>query len=336
MKYPKPLRKGNTIGICAPSAGVPERLWPRLDKARANLQAMGYLTVETPSVRNVNKLVCADAATRAAEFMSLYENPEVTAILPPWGGEFLMDMLPLLDFKRLSLLPAKWVCGYSDITTLLFALTLRCDMATLHGSNLVNMGYHTVHPSDLTALTCMEQRYVLQRSAGVRGSFASFDDLSAPPYEPLVVSPWKSLRGDRHGFCGRVLGGCMDVLCKLIGTPYAPVDEFLTMYQSDGFIWALESCEMRAPDIYRTLWQMRACGWFEHCHGIIIGRPDGYADMRGFTLEDALTQSFSGLDFPILYDADIGHIPPQMQWVNGTLATVVYEEGRATVAQTYI
>ncbi|NLO47873.1 MAG: hypothetical protein GX111_06085 [Clostridiales bacterium] len=32
--------------------------------------------------------------------MSLYENPDVTAILPPWGDEFLMDMLPLLDFEK--------------------------------------------------------------------------------------------------------------------------------------------------------------------------------------------------------------------------------------------
>jgi len=84
MKYPRLLRKGDTIGICAPSSGASEEmLSKRLDNAIKNIKALGYNVIETASVRNNIKCVSADSATRAAEFMSLYENYEVVAIIPP-------------------------------------------------------------------------------------------------------------------------------------------------------------------------------------------------------------------------------------------------------------
>ncbi len=90
---------------------------------------------------------------------------------------------------------------------------------------------------------------------------------------------------------------------------------------------------MAAPDIYRTLWQMRESGWFKYCNGIIIGRPDGYKDKRDFALTDALRQGIGELDVLILYDADIGHIPPQMQIINGALGEVKYLNGKVTFRQ---
>jgi muramoyltetrapeptide carboxypeptidase LdcA involved in peptidoglycan recycling len=135
-----------------------------LDNAIRNIKSLRYNVIETPSVRKNEKHVSADSATRAAEFMLLYENPEVAAILPPWGGEFLMDMLPNLDFEKIAALPAKWVCGYSDITTLTFPLTIMCDIATVHGSNLMNLGFARIHPADLRAFDVMSNIITEQKS----------------------------------------------------------------------------------------------------------------------------------------------------------------------------
>lgn len=128
----------------------------------------------------------------------------------------------------------------------------------------------------------------------------------------------------------------MDTLCKLLGTRFATVESFLNKYKQHGFIWTLESCEMAAPDIYRTLWQMRECGWFKYCNGIIIGRPDGYKDKRDFTLIDALNQGIGDLGVPVIYDADIGHIPPQIQIINGAIGKVEYADGKATIRQSHL
>lgn len=336
MRYPKPLHTGDTIGICAPSSGVTADLYPRLDRAIANLRALGYEVRETPSVRKQEGYVSGDAQTRAREFMALYEDPEVALILPPWGGEFLMDMLPLLDFDRLTSLPPKWISGYSDLTTLTFALTLRCDMATVHGANLMNMGYKRIHPSDMALLEAISRDHITQHSANQFGSFDHFMDLDAEPYLPMQESVWRSLSSETAvSFSGRVIGGCMDTICKLIGTPYAPIAPFIEKYGRNGILWALESCEMNPPEIYRALWQMRQCGWFDGCAGVLLGRPDGCTVSRNYSATDAYRQAFEGLSFPILYDADIGHIPPQMQLINGAVAEVSFEDSKATVTQTY-
>ena len=136
MRYPKLLEKGDTIGVCAPSSGVAPYLHKVLDHAIENVTALGYKVEVTQSVRHDEKLVSADAKTRAKEFMELYTNEKVKAIIPPYGGEFLLDMLPHLDFSLLSKIEPKWVCGYSDITTLLVPLTLQCDMATFMAPTL--------------------------------------------------------------------------------------------------------------------------------------------------------------------------------------------------------
>lgn len=333
MKYPQLLKAGDTIGVCAPSAGISENLYARLDKAHENVQALNYKTVETTSVRRRIKCVSADAQTRAVELMSLYENPNVAAIIPPWGGEFLMDMLPYLDFSLLSELPPKWVCGYSDISTLTFTLTINCDIATIHGSNFMNMGYASIHKFDLTAFGAMSNLKLTQYSSEYWGDFNKWD-ISNEVYNLDKKTEWKSLHGEHSlRFEGRMIGGCMDVLCKLIGTQYAPVPTFLEKYKDDGFIWSLESCEMNASDIYRTLWQMCECKWFKYCKGVLYGRVAGYSDTYGFTLTDALESVFGSLNIPVIYDVDIGHVPPQIQIINGAYGKVEFMDRSATVRQ---
>jgi len=338
MRYPKLLTKGDTIGICAPSSGAPgEVLSVRFDNAIRNIRTLGYDVIETASARSSVKLVSESSEVRAAEFMSLYNNPAVAAIIPPWGGEFLMDMLPHLDFDRLSTLQPKWISGYSDVTTLTFPLTLCCDIATIHGSNLLNMGYSRIHDTDLRVFEAMSNTQTEQKSWETWGGWTSWEDFSGEAYNLDKLSTWKSLQGDTHvSFEGMMIGGCMDTLCKLLGTRFAPVEAFLNKYSQHGFIWTLESCEMDTPDIYRTFWQMRECGWFKYCNGVVIGRPDGCKDKRDFTFIDALEQGLGKLNVPVIYDADIGHIPPQLQIVNGAIGKVEFINGTATIWQHFL
>jgi muramoyltetrapeptide carboxypeptidase LdcA involved in peptidoglycan recycling len=39
------------------------------------------------------------------------------------------------------------------------------------------------------------------------------------------------------------------------------------------------------------------------------------------------------LNIPIIYDVDIGHIPPQIQIVNGALGKVEFADGKAVIMQ---
>ncbi|MEC9489254.1 MAG: LD-carboxypeptidase, partial [Halanaerobium sp.] len=138
--YPRPLKRGDTIGICAPSSGVSGPYSARLENAKKQLSDLGYNLTETASVQSQTKLTSAPPDARAKEFIELYFDEKVTAIIPPWGGEFCMDMLPYLPFQEMKGTEPKWVMGFSDTSTLLFAITLNLNMATAHGPNLLDYG----------------------------------------------------------------------------------------------------------------------------------------------------------------------------------------------------
>jgi muramoyltetrapeptide carboxypeptidase LdcA involved in peptidoglycan recycling len=129
------------------------------------------------------------------------------------------------------------------------------------------------------------------------------------------------------------MGGNLDVICKLIGTPFESVKEFVHQYSGDGIIWYFESCEMNTADIYTTLWQMKMSGWFKHSSGFLIGRPEGCEDVGDFTFADSLSYPLADLNVPVIYDCDIGHLPPQITLINGALASVAFKNGRCSIVQ---
>ena len=78
MNYPENLKKGDTIGICAPSGGISKQeKIQELEKAIQQLEEMGYKIIETESVRKEEKGRSNTAEQRAKEFMELLENEEV-------------------------------------------------------------------------------------------------------------------------------------------------------------------------------------------------------------------------------------------------------------------
>ena len=74
MRYPENLKKVDTIGICAPSAGIvePEKI-EKLNNAIKNLENLGYKVIETESVRKDENGRSAPAKQRAKEFMELWK-----------------------------------------------------------------------------------------------------------------------------------------------------------------------------------------------------------------------------------------------------------------------
>lgn len=326
MRYPEELKKGDTIGVTAPSLGVVGPLVKMLDDGISNLVKLGFKCIETASVRSIHKGTSTTAEKRAEEFMNLYLNDEVKAIIPARGGELLMDMLPYLDYEKIRNSTAKWILGFSDISTLLFTLTLKCDLAGAHGPIMIHFGDDPMDESSANALKVLQSGDYIEQS-----SIGCYD-------EEFEGEPeWILLREkDQCEFSGRLIGGGLDTIRSLIGTPYAPVKEFIEKYEEDGFIWYFESCAMKADDIYKTLWQMKMNGWFKNCKGVLYGRPDGYLDFHDFNLIDALSFTFSDLNVPILYNIDLGHIPPQLTFINGAFATVEFKDSKGKIIQRLI
>lgn len=126
-------------------------------------------------------------------------------------------------------------------------------------------------------------------------------------------------------FTGRLLGGCMDCLVNFLGTKYDKVTEFTEKYREDGIIWFLEACDLNLMGIRRAMWQMEHAGWFKYCKGFLIGRPRLGMGVEEFGIDSyqAVCEMLYHYQVPVLMDLDIGHLPPSMPLICGSMANVV-------------
>jgi len=83
----------------------------------------------------------APAKERATELTAMLTDPTIRAVIPPWGGELAIDLLPHLDWARIGAADPTWFVGFSDISTLIMPMTVRTGIATIHGNNLMDTPY---------------------------------------------------------------------------------------------------------------------------------------------------------------------------------------------------
>jgi muramoyltetrapeptide carboxypeptidase LdcA involved in peptidoglycan recycling len=344
IRYPAPLKPGSTIAVTAPSSGVLPACHKRLDIAIAHLRSQGFHVLEGDCLRSDHKHVSGPKEKRLADFMRFWNDPSVDLIFPPWGGEIAHDLLPLLDFESLKKTPT-WIQGFSDTSTYMLPITLRTDIATSHGCNLID--FVPSQTDDLTrgALNILRlsqgQSYRQNASQQWQQKWSDFQANPDAAYNLTEPTKWKILGHGKAGpvtFHGRLIGGCLDTLCFLVGTHFGDVPSFIRRYRGDGVIVYLENCEQNPASVHRHLSNMKMAGWFDGINGLMLGRSAGPnpVEVEKLQYEEALEDVLADLNLPVVYDCDIGHAVPQMTLVNGGMAEVHVEGGSAWVEQRFI
>ncbi|MBR3881704.1 MAG: LD-carboxypeptidase [Clostridia bacterium] len=337
MNYPESLKKGDLIGICAPSAGIvkPEKI-EKLEIAIKALEEMGYRVIETKSVRCEENGRSASAKVRAEEFMSLLLNEEVKMIIFATGGDFLCEMLDYLDFDLIKTLKPKWMQGYSDITGISYLFNSIFDIPTLYAQTIKDYAMLPLHQSLIDALKIASGEEVVQYSFDKYEKEWADSENPRDGYNATEPVEWKNILGpEKIEMQGRTIGGCLDCIKSYIGTKYDKVTEYIKRHSEDGIIWFLEAFEMNTAELQRTLWQMKSAGYFENCNGIIFGRPLFIREDYETSFNDAVKKSLEELNIPVICDADIGHVSPQMSIVNGAVLKITSENGKGRV-DTYL
>ena len=131
---------------------------------------------------------------------------------------------------------------------------------------------------------------------------------------------------------GRLIGGCVETLGNLAGTPFGMTSE-LTRSTGDPLIVYVEAANADAYEVCRTLHGMRLAGFFDSAAAVLVGRtsaPD-CADMNQY---DAVIDALGGLGVPIIADVECGHVAPFMPLVNGAMAEVIATETQSQIRQT--
>lgn len=337
IKYPNPVKENDTIGITAISMPGNEL---KVTAAENNLKKLGFDIKETKNVRTKYKLVSSTGKERTKQFIELWKDEKVSHIIAARGGEFSMEMLPYLhEYKEeLIILSPKWMQGYSDTSFINFYLTTNYNIATVHAQNLGDYAMRDMHKALVDTLNIVklnETEEYIQESFDKYAGIEDTDDVGAS-YNLVHESKYKSLNGEENvQFEGRLIGGCIDVIKTIIGTTYDNVNNFCKQFD-EGMIWYLENCEMSVMDLYRALWQMREAGWFKNVKGFLIGRTMKSETVDEYTYLDAIQDSIGILNVPIIYDVDIGHVPPQITCINGAYGMFEYKNGTGILKQKYI
>lgn len=348
LKFPRPLVAGDVVGVTSPSSGVRDGLAGQLEAAVNVVESRG-LNVRLGKCMSGDGVTSAPLQQRVDEFMDMLLDPDVRAIVPPWGGETAIDMVDQLDYDAISSAEPTWVVGYSDIATLITPLTLQTGIATVHGNNLMDTPYQ---PADgmlswLDLVMQPQPHEVVQTSTG-RYRTSGFDDFGVPASEVCTQftldaqQPWQVLTSrdqqrlasqGQVAYRGRLIGGCIETLVNLAGTKYLDVDAWRERFvPGEPLIVYVEAAEHDAGTICRNLHGMRLSGFFDHATCILVGRTRA-ASLGDFSQKDAVVDALGMLDVPIIADVDCGHCVPYLPLVNGALAEVSFDGHVGTVTQ---
>jgi muramoyltetrapeptide carboxypeptidase len=287
---PPRLEPGAAVAVVAPAGPVP----PAPFEAGARILGSRYRLVHSPRIFERTGFLAGEDAARAAELQQALDDPNVRAVFVARGGWGILRLLPPLDASGFVRAP-KPIVGFSDVTAL-HAWTARARIVTLHAPVVTQLS--SLPDEDVDAL------------------FAALESPEPPP--PMVglrtIAPGRA--------SGRLLGGNLEVLTRLLGTPFA--------LPLDGAVLLLEEVGERPYRIDRALTQLRLLADFAGLRGVVVGdlmrcdEPDG----SGPTAAEVVAERLGGLGIPVVAGAPVGHDRRNRALPLGVRVTVDADAGR--------
>lgn len=227
---PKPLKRGDCIGIIAPAGQIFET--DCLEQGIAILKEMGF-EVKIPRQLWPGTGYLADTdGNRALEFHKMWADDEVSALLALRGGFGCLRLLPFLDIDVLKK-HQKMLIGFSDLTILHTVLQQSLDLVSFHGPMLTTL------------------------SSCTRESLEHFHACLTGNWNKKIHS--QSIEVLRGGgpVTGRLIGGNLSSLMSILSTPSQPdfSDTILfledvgePLYRLDRMFSQLSQCKLlQAP-----------------------------------------------------------------------------------------
>jgi muramoyltetrapeptide carboxypeptidase len=289
---PKALKKGSKVAITAPAGAVWEA--KQINVFCDILKNFGFEIVLGNTLNLKYGYFAGTDEQRANELNSFFKDKSIDAIFCMKGGWGCARILDLINFDNIKQNP-KILIGFSDITSLLIAVTHKTGLVTFHGP-VGNSGWNEF-TSNVFKNICVDGQAIIY------------------PENPLSESKITIIN---HGeAAGELLGGNLTVLTSMIGSNYLP--------DFKNKILFLEEAKEEPYSIDRMLTQLKLAGVFDKVNAILFGKcnkciaeePD-----KAFTTEQVFEQHFSNLKIPVLTNLMIGHIENKLTLPIGALATI--------------
>ncbi|MFC3210487.1 S66 peptidase family protein [Planomicrobium okeanokoites] len=298
---PKRLKKGDTVGIVAPSS--PPDL-ENLKQALPFLEEMGLKVKMGKSVEAKQGYLAGTDEERLADLHAMFEDPEIAGIICAGGGFGAARITDQIDFAMIKENP-KVFWGYSDITFLHTAIGQYAELVTFHGPMLASdVGKEEFH----------------ERSGRMFGQlFAPFE----LHYDEGISTLTPVSRGVAQG---ELVGGNLGLLRSSIGTKFE--------IDTKDKILLIEDIEKQPYEIDGMLNQLRMARKFEGLAGVVIGdfkncEPED--PEKSLNLDQVFDHYFKDLGIPVVKGFKIGHCEPHFSVPLGVMARLDATEMTLTV-----
>lgn len=273
-------------GLIAPASSITPAEHIKCVKA---LEKLGFAVTEGESLKqdeNKYGYLAGEARRRAKDVNDMFADPQVEAIFCTRGGYGSMELLEYLDYELIAANPKVFV-GYSDITSLHTAFAKYCGFVIFHGPmvkpNFLPMlgdGSEIGNGEKMEPGKEEELKYMLESLYTAWNFWEKNRDATSygigerhekqrrkgmtfqnPPGEEIKLLN----KGRNKAGCveGRLFGGNLSVLAKLLGTAFSPV--------GNGEILFLEDIGESVSRIHMCLEQMKLAGMFQGVRGILLG-----------------------------------------------------------------
>ncbi len=302
----KRLKKGDTIGIFSPSAGITANAPKRHQRSIEFLEDQGFKVLKGSLTGKKDFYRSGSIEQRVDELNALIRNPEVRCIMSTIGGMNSNSLLPYIDYEAFKRDP-KIIVGYSDVTAILLAIYAQTGLTTFYGpASVVSFGELSPYV-DMTfeyfqSLLITEEDYPLTLETPAFWTDERIDwetqDRPKEAYENKVLCIHK---GQVEG---RLIGGNLNTFTGFWGSAYMPEIK-------KGDILFIEDSLKDIATIERSFSLLKVNGVFDRVAGIILGKHELFNDSAtGRKPYEVLLEVLNGQVIPMIADFDCSHTHP--------------------------
>lgn len=319
---PQKLQKGDKIMVIAPSCGLKMISQDCRQTAIKRFNDMG-LTVEfAPNTNDENWNIQSTGSVeqRVADIMTAFKDKSVKAIFTVIGGFNSNQILAHLDYDIIRENP-KFICGFSDITAVLEAITARTGLQTYYGPHFSSLG---MKKGCEYTLDYLQKMLLADAPVEVKPSAEWSDDKWFIDQENREFIKNEGYWNIHNGSAkGTIVGGNLCTFNLLLGTPYYP------QFTKDTILMIEDDAESYPEAFDRNLQALCHQTDFKNVKGLIIGRFQKGSKMSREMLEFIINNKSELKDIPVLANVDYGHTTPIITIPFGGTATM--ENGKLTI-----
>lgn len=285
---PEKLKKGDTIGLIAPSSPVSKEDLDIINQSILLMESSGFKVKFAKNALSNTLGYGTTAKEKAEDINEMFGDKEVKAIFCISGGFNSNITFDYLDYDRIKINP-KIICGFSDSTSILNAIYSKTGLVTFHGPTF-------------KALTSWQTSYgyeeVVKRF--IEGGIA----LGQADDEFQTIQEGKTK--------GILVGGNLSLVNEMVAGKYS-IDF------TDKILFLEELFLETPPELASNyLYHMKQNGVFDKIKGIWVGNYDGSVALERIIL-DTLEEQYK---FPIIKSNNFGHIDKKTVIPIGTMARV--------------